>query len=79
MLCVLKADVHGFGLLMAADSDGPVRKALNDAVQRWAPPGAAGCCRVPPGAIREAGNGDSVLMVCDDPVALAQTGRPRAT
>jgi class 3 adenylate cyclase len=65
LLCVLKADVHGFGALMARGVDGPVRKALADAVQRWAPPGA----------ISEAGGGDSVLIVGDDPVALAQTAR----
>lgn len=64
-LCVLKADVHGFGSLMSADADGPVRKALADAVQRWAPPDS----------IHETGGGDSVLIVCDDPVALVQTAR----
>jgi class 3 adenylate cyclase len=65
MLCVLKADVFGFGSLMRAGSDGPVRKALADAVQRWAPPDA----------ISETGAGDSVLIAADDPVALAQTAR----
>jgi class 3 adenylate cyclase len=65
MLCVLKADVHGFGALMAQGADVPVRTALAAAVQRWAPPGA----------ITEASAGDSVLIVCDDPVALAQTAR----
>ena len=64
-LCVLKADVHGFGSLMSAGADAPVRKALIDAVQRWAPPGA----------ISETGAGDSVLIASDDPVALAQTAR----
>jgi hypothetical protein len=64
-LCVLKADVFGFGSLMSAGADGPVRKALSDAVQRWAPPDA----------ISETGAGDSVLIACDDPVALAQTAR----
>lgn len=64
-LCVLMADVHGFGGLMRAGADGPVRKALADAVQR----------RSPPGAISETGAGDSVLIVCDDPVALVQTAR----
>src|SRR5262249_32503454 len=33
MLCVLKGDVHGFGSLMRSGSDGPVRKALEDAVK----------------------------------------------
>ena len=64
-LCVLKADVHGFGALMAAGIDGPVRKALADAVQRWAPPDS----------ISETGAGDSILIACDDPVALVQTAR----
>jgi hypothetical protein len=64
-LCVLKADVHAFGALMSAGIDGPVRKALADAVQR----------RAPPDAISETGAGDSVLIVCDDPVALVQTAR----
>jgi class 3 adenylate cyclase len=64
-LCVLKADVHGFGSLMHAGTDGPVRKALADAVQRWAPPAS----------INETGAGDSVLIADDDPVALAQTAR----
>lgn len=64
-LCVLKADVHGFGGFMSAGTDGPIRKTLTDAVQRWAPPGA----------ISETGAGDAVLIVCDDPVALVQTAR----
>ncbi len=64
-LCVLKADVHGFGSFMSAGADGPVRKALTDAVQRWAPPDS----------ISETGAGDSVLIACDDPVALVQTAR----
>src|SRR5262249_35228018 len=33
--CVLKADVHGFGGLMRSGSDGPVRKALDDAIKKW--------------------------------------------
>jgi hypothetical protein len=64
-LCVLKADVHQFGSLMSAGADGPVRKALADAVQRWSPPDA----------ISETGSGDSVLITSDDPVALVQTAR----
>jgi class 3 adenylate cyclase len=64
-LCVLKADVAGFGALMSHGADGPVRKALGDAVQRWSPPDSVGEC----------GAGDSVLIVCDDPVALVQTAR----
>ena len=38
--CVLKADVHGFGNLMRAGMDAPVRKALEEAVTRWAPAAA---------------------------------------
>ncbi len=63
--CVLKADVHGFGSLMRAGRDAPVRKALEDAVLRWAPPSA----------ITETGAGDAVLIADDDPVALAQAAR----
>ena len=63
--CVLKADVHGFANLMRAGADAPVRKALADAAARWAPPGA----------ITETGSGDSVLIVDDDPVAMAQAAR----
>lgn len=64
-VCVLKADVAGFGTLMHQGADRPVRQALEAAVQRWSPPKA----------IREVGNGDSVLIVDDDPIALAQTAR----
>ena len=63
--CVLKADVHGFGSLMRAGVDAPVRKALEEAVSRWAPPTA----------IAETGAGDAALIADDDPVALAQTAR----
>ena len=38
--CVLKADVYGFGSLMRNGKDAPVRKALEEAVTRWAPAGA---------------------------------------
>jgi class 3 adenylate cyclase len=65
LLCLLKADVHGFGGLMSAGTDGPVRKALGDAVATWSPADA----------ICEVGGGDSVLIACDDPVALVQTAR----
>lgn len=65
LLCVLKADVHGFGGLMRAGADGPVRKALEEAVARWAPPGA----------ITETGAGDAALIADEDPAALAQTAR----
>jgi class 3 adenylate cyclase len=64
-LCVLKADVHAFGSLMRSGTDGPVRKALEDAVLRWAPTDS----------VVETGAGDAALIVDDDPVALAQTAR----
>ncbi|PWU17999.1 MAG: hypothetical protein C5B48_15270, partial [Candidatus Rokuibacteriota bacterium] len=65
MLCVLKGDVHGFGTMMRTGSDGPVRKALEDAVKKWGQ-GAA---------IMEARGGDALVIVHEDPVALAQTAR----
>ncbi len=64
-LCVLKADVQGFGTLMRSGLDRPVRKALEEAVRRWSPPTA----------ISEIGAGDSALIADDDPIALAQTAR----
>jgi class 3 adenylate cyclase len=64
-LCVLKGDVHGFGGLMHAGAHGPVRQALEDAVNRWTH-GAA---------IAQTGGGDSLLIAHDDPVALAQMAR----
>ncbi|MFA6262705.1 MAG: hypothetical protein WC760_14680, partial [Bacteroidia bacterium] len=63
--CVLKADVLGFGQLMHRGADAPVRQALEEAVRRWAPPGA----------VAETGSGDSILIADDDPVALAQAAR----
>ena len=63
--CVLKADVHGFGTLMRAGMDGPVRKALEETVTRWSPAAA----------IIETGAGDAALIADDDPVALAQAAR----
>ena len=62
--CVLKADVYGYGSLMHARADAPVRQALDEAVRRWAR-GAA---------VVETG-GDSALVAHDDPVALAQAAR----
>ena len=62
---VLKADVQGFAAMMRARTDEPVRKALDEAVRRWTPAGAIGENRA----------GDSVLIVADDPIALAQTAR----
>ena len=64
-LCVLKGDIYGYGSLMRARTDGPVRQALEDAVGRWTR-GAA---------VAEIGAGDSLLIAHDDPVALAQTAR----
>ena len=63
--CVLKADVHGFGSLMRSGMDAPVRKALEEAVRRWAPAAA----------ITETGAGDAALIAADDAVALAQMAR----
>jgi class 3 adenylate cyclase len=64
-LCVLKGDVFGFGGLMQARADGPVRQALEDAVSHWARRTV----------VSQTGAGDSLLIVHDDPVALAQTAR----
>ena len=65
MLCVLKADVQGFSTLMRTRADAPVRKALEDAVQKWGH-GAE---------VIEARDGDAVMIVHADPVALAQMAR----
>ncbi len=65
MLCVLKADVHGFGSLMHEHSDGPVRQALEDALRQSARGATAA----------EIGAGDSVLVVHEDPIALARIAR----
>jgi class 3 adenylate cyclase len=64
-LCVLKADVRGFGELMLAGTDGPVRAALEEAVRR----NTQGAVCV------EAGGGDAVLIAHEDPTALAQAAR----
>ena len=63
--CVLKTDVHGYGSLMRAGKDAPVRKALEDAVSRWAPTSA----------IAATWAGDAALIADDDPLALAQMAR----
>ncbi|MEO5741229.1 MAG: hypothetical protein ABIS29_11595 [Vicinamibacterales bacterium] len=65
LFCVLKADVHGYGKLMRAGMDAPVRKALEDAAARWAPAAA----------ITQTEGGDTVVIANDDPVALAQGAR----
>jgi class 3 adenylate cyclase len=63
--CVLSGDVHGFGSLMQAQADHPVRHALEIAVSHWG--GNA--------VVAETRAGDSLLIVHDDPIALAQTAR----
>jgi class 3 adenylate cyclase len=50
---------------MRAGIDAPVRKALDDAVARWAPASS----------ITQTEGGDSALVVTDDPVALVQSAR----
>jgi class 3 adenylate cyclase len=62
---VLEGDVHGFGALMQAGTDAPVREALEHAVRRWGRGAIAAQTRA----------GDSLLIVHEDPVALAQTAR----
>ena len=64
-LCVLKGDIRGFGSLMRAGSDAPVRKALEEAVRRWAQEAV----------VTEVGPGDAVLIVHDDAGAVAQIAR----
>src|SRR5262245_6586768 len=66
MLCVLAGDVHGFGELMRARADAPVRQALDEAVRKWAHEAVAAETRA----------GDTVWVVHDDPAALAQIARP---
>src|SRR5215468_9802280 len=65
MLCVLTGDVQGFGGLMRARVDGPVRRALDEAVRKWAADAVAA----------EVRGGDTVWVAHDDPVALAQIAR----
>ena len=64
-LCVLMGDVHDFGGLMHAKADDPVRAALANAVGQWS--AGAVAAEIP--------GGDSVLIVHEDPVALAKTAR----
>lgn len=63
--CVLAGDVHSFGQLMRAGADAPVRQALDAAVRKWAQDAVA----------VETPAGDTVWIVHDDPVALAQIAR----
>lgn len=64
-LCVLKADVHGFGTLMRSGGDAPVRKALEEGLKK----------RAQGALITETRGGDAIMIVHDDPVALAQMAR----
>ena len=64
-LCVLVADVQGFGGFMRAGADAPVRRRLEEAVRTSAKD--ALCA--------ETGAGDAVLIIHDDPVALARIAR----
>ena len=64
-LCVLAADVHGFGEFMRSGTDAPIRWALEEAVRRWAKD--AVCA--------ETGAGDAILVIHEDTTALAQAAR----
>jgi class 3 adenylate cyclase len=64
-LCVLAGDVKGFSGLMRAGTDVPVRQALEEAVRKWASETVG----------TEVGTGDTVWVVHDDPVVLAQVAR----
>jgi class 3 adenylate cyclase len=64
-LCVLTGDVQGFGGMMRAGVDAPVRQALEEAVRKWAKGVVAAETRA----------GDAVWIVHDDPVTLAQIAR----
>jgi class 3 adenylate cyclase len=65
MMCVLKGDVYGFGALMHARADASVRHALENAVSHW----------THKAVVAGTGAGDSLLVVHDDPIALAQAAR----
>jgi len=64
-LCLLKGDIQGYGKLMHEKAELPVRQALEDAVGRWASLVA----------VAQTGAGDSVLIIHEDPVLLAQAAR----
>jgi len=64
-LCVLAADIQGFGGLMRVGADAPVRHALEQAVRMSAKDAV----------YAEAGAGDAVLIVHEDAVALARAAR----
>ncbi len=63
--CVLMGDIYGYGGLMHANAQVPVRQALEDAVRVWARRAV----------VAQTSGGDSVLIVHEDPVTLAQTAR----
>ena len=65
LLCVLAADIQGFGGLMRAGADAPVRRALDEAVRLSAKDAL----------FAETRAGDAVLIIHDDPVALARSAR----
>jgi class 3 adenylate cyclase len=64
-LCVLAADIYHFGEFMRAGVDGPIRRALDEAVRAWAKD--AVCA--------ETGAGDAVLIIHEDPTALGRAAR----
>ena len=64
-LFVLTGDVKGFGELIRAGVDAGVRQALEEALRKWARETIAA----------ELGAGDTVSVVHDDPVVLAQVAR----
>src|SRR5262249_1525151 len=64
-LSVLKADVYGFSTMMRSGADTPVRKALEEGGKK----GGQGAL------ITGRRGGDRIMIVHDDPVALAQMAR----
>ena len=64
-LCILTGDVKGFAGLILAGVDAGVRQALEEAVSKWARETIAA----------EVGRGDTVSIVHDDPILLAQVAR----
>ena len=64
-LCVLTGDVQGFSGLMRVGTDAAVRQALEEAVRKWTRETIAA----------EVRSGDTVSVVHDDPVVLAQVAR----
>jgi class 3 adenylate cyclase len=64
MLCVLTGDIKGFGGLIRAGVDAGVRQALEDAVRKWARE-----------TIASEVVADTVSVVHDDPILLAQVAR----